>query len=83
MTAPKQEKWVYSNFKNLNCKIFISIGAVFDFYSGNVKRPNQFFQRIGLEWFIRFLAEPQRLFKRNFISLPVFLKDLFLARYKF
>ena len=78
MTAPKQEKWVYNNYKQIDCKVFSSIGAVFDFYSGKVKRPSSFFQRIGLEWFIRFLGEPRRLFVRNFISTPLFLKDVFI-----
>ena len=78
MTAPKQETWVYNNYKQIDCKVFSSIGAVFDFYSGKVKRPSSFFQRIGLEWFIRFLGEPRRLFVRNFISTPLFLKDVFI-----
>ncbi len=73
MTAPKQEKWVYSCKSQINAKIICSIGAVFDFYAGNIKRPNQFWINLGLEWFIRFLKEPKRLFKRNFISTPLFL----------
>jgi N-acetylglucosaminyldiphosphoundecaprenol N-acetyl-beta-D-mannosaminyltransferase len=73
MTAPKQEKWVYLNKSQINAKIICSIGAVFDFYSGNIKRPNQFWINLGLEWLIRFLKEPRRLFNRNFISTPLFL----------
>ena len=73
MTAPKQEKWVYSFKSQINAQIICSIGAVFDFYSGNIKRPNQFWINLGLEWFIRFLKEPKRLFKRNFISTPIFI----------
>ena len=73
MTAPKQEKWVYLCKSQINAKIICSIGAVFDFYAGNIKRPNQFWINLGLEWFIRFLKEPKRLFKRNFISTPLFL----------
>ncbi len=73
MTAPKQEKWVHLNKSQINCKIICSIGAVFDFYAGNIKRPNQFWINLGLEWLIRFLKEPRRLFKRNFISTPLFL----------
>ena len=73
MTAPKQEKWVYLHKSQINAKIICSIGAVFDFYAGNIKRPNQFWINLGLEWFIRFLKEPKRLFKRNFISTPLFL----------
>jgi N-acetylglucosaminyldiphosphoundecaprenol N-acetyl-beta-D-mannosaminyltransferase len=73
MTAPKQEKWIYSYKSQINAQIICSIGAVFDFYAGTIKRPNQFWINLGLEWFIRFLKEPKRLFKRNFISTPLFL----------
>jgi N-acetylglucosaminyldiphosphoundecaprenol N-acetyl-beta-D-mannosaminyltransferase len=73
MTAPKQEKWVYLHKSQINAKLICSIGAVFDFYAGNIKRPNQFWINLGFEWFIRFLKEPRRLFKRNFISTPLFL----------
>ncbi len=73
MTAPKQEKWIYSNRERLNVKFIGAIGAVFDFYAGNVKRSSPFFQRIGLEWLPRFLQEPRRLFRRNFVSSPLFV----------
>lgn len=76
MTAPKQEKWVYKNSGKLNVPIIASIGAVFDFYAGNVKRPSQFWIDIGLEWLIRFLQEPRRLFKRNLLSLLFIFKIL-------
>lgn len=76
MTAPKQEKWVYQNKEKLNVKIIASIGAVFDFYAGNVKRPSKFWIDLGLEWFIRFLQEPERLFKRNLYSIVFVIKIL-------
>ena len=73
MTAPKQEKWVYENKHKLNAKVISSIGAVFDFYSGNIKRSHPFWIKYGLEWFPRFLKEPRRLFKRNLVSTPKFI----------
>jgi N-acetylglucosaminyldiphosphoundecaprenol N-acetyl-beta-D-mannosaminyltransferase len=80
MTAPKQEKWVYLNNSQINAQIICSIGAVFDFYAGTIKRPNQFWINLGLEWLIRFLNEPRRLFKRNFISTPLFLFYIFKTK---
>lgn len=76
MTAPKQEKWVYQNQENLNAEIVCSIGAVFDFYAGNVQRPSEFWIRNNLEWFVRFLKEPRRLWKRYFIYSPQILFDV-------
>jgi len=73
MTAPKQEKWIYQNKDKLDVKFIGAIGAVFDFYVGNVKRSHPVFQKMGLEWLPRLLQEPRRLFKRNFVSSPLFL----------
>ena len=82
MTAPKQEKWVYEFKTNLDTNIICSIGAVFDFYAGNVKRPSQFWIKLGLEWLPRLIREPKRLWRRNLISSPLFLWYLFLEKIK-
>ena len=73
MTAPKQEKWIYRNRDRLDVGFIGAIGAVFDFYAGNIKRSPLLFQKCGLEWLPRLLQEPRRLFRRNFVSSPLFL----------
>lgn len=73
MTAPKQEKWVHENRDKLNAPMICSIGAVFDFYAGTVKRSGKFWINLGLEWLPRLLREPRRLWKRNFVSTPMFM----------
>lgn len=73
MTAPKQEKWIYENRARLNVKFAGAIGAVFDFYIGRVKRSHPVFQRLGLEWLPRLLQQPRRLWRRMFVSAPVFV----------
>lgn len=80
MTAPKQEKWVHSQSKNLDVDIICSIGAVFDFYAGTIERPSKIWIDLGLEWFIRFLQNPKKMFPRVFVSTPIFLKDLILEK---
>ena len=72
MTAPKQEKWAHANKEKLNAKTICSIGAVFDFYAGTVNRPHQFWINLGLEWFIRLVNEPKRMWKRYLYYGPVF-----------
>jgi N-acetylglucosaminyldiphosphoundecaprenol N-acetyl-beta-D-mannosaminyltransferase len=81
MTAPKQEKWAYEHFKNLNTKHICCIGAVFDFYAETVSRPPQWMINIGLEWLGRLLKEPKRMWHRYLVSSPVIIKDA--IRYKF
>jgi N-acetylglucosaminyldiphosphoundecaprenol N-acetyl-beta-D-mannosaminyltransferase len=80
MTAPKQEKWIYQNLSALDIRFACAIGAVFDFYTGRVKRSHPVFQTLGLEWLPRLLQQPRRLWRRTLVSAPVFLWDVFKER---
>ncbi len=82
MTAPKQEKWIYQNRNHLDVKFIGPIGAVFDFFTGNIKRSHPFFLKTGLEWLPRLLKQPQRLWDRMFISAPKFLIQVFIQKFK-
>lgn len=74
MTAPKQEKWAYCNWKDLNIHCHCgTIGAVFDFYAGTVKRAPIWWQNKGLEWLYRLLKEPRRMWRRYIIGNTLFL----------
>lgn len=73
MTAPKQEKWVEDNRRQLTVPVIGSIGAVFDFYAGTYSRAPKWVCDIGLEWAYRFILEPRRMWRRNFVSAPKFV----------
>lgn len=73
MTAPKQEEWIHRVIDRLDVRFAAAIGAVFDFYVGRVKRSHPVFQRLGLEWLPRLLQEPRRLWRRMFVSAPIFV----------
>lgn len=74
MTAPKQEKWTYSHWDELhiNCHVG-TIGAVFDFYAGTVKRAPLWWQQHSLEWLYRLIKEPRRMWRRYLIGNALFL----------
>jgi len=73
MTAPKQEKWIHRNKNKLNVQCIAAVGAVFDFYADNVKRDkDSWLVNHGLEWLPRLLQEPRRLWRRTFVSAPIF-----------
>ncbi len=76
MTAPRQEKWIHQNRHRLQVKFIGAIGAVFDFYTGRVKRSHPVFQKLGLEWLPRLLQEPRRLWRRMFVSAPLFVAEV-------
>jgi N-acetylglucosaminyldiphosphoundecaprenol N-acetyl-beta-D-mannosaminyltransferase len=86
MTAPKQEKWVFANKDKLKTTIISSIGAVFDFYAGTVKRAPNWMITAGLEWLYRFAKEPRRMWRRYLINNTKFLfyvfQDKFLSKEK-
>jgi N-acetylglucosaminyldiphosphoundecaprenol N-acetyl-beta-D-mannosaminyltransferase len=73
MTAPKQEKWVAAHANQLAVPVIGSIGAVFDYYAGTKHRAPAWMCDLGLEWLYRLPREPKRLWRRTFISAPLFL----------
>lgn len=75
MTAPKQEKWTYQHWNELdiNCHAG-TIGAVFDFYAGTVKRAPKWMQNHSLEWLYRLIKEPKRMWRRYLIGNLLFIK---------
>ena len=81
MTAPKQEKWVYAFKNHLEVKNICAVGAVFDFYAGNVNRSSVFWINLGLEWLPRLIKEPRRLFYRNFVSTPKFILEVICIKF--
>ena len=66
--CPKQEKWVYENYKKYNATISICAGATVDFLAGNVNRAPVWMSNHGLEWLYRFIQEPKRLYKRYLVD---------------
>lgn len=81
MTAPKQEKWAYRHWKELNIHCHVgTIGAVFDFYAGTAKRAPLWWQEHSLEWLYRLILEPKRMWRRYIIGNPLFLWNILKER---
>ena len=78
MTAPKQEKWAYTHWKELDIHCHCgTIGAVFDFYAGTVKRAPLWWQKHSLEWLYRLIMEPRRMWRRYIIGNAKFLHYIY------
>ena len=74
MTAPKQEKWTFQHWAELNIHCHCgTIGAVFDFFAGNMQRAPLWWQQHGLEWLYRLIKEPRRMWRRYIIGNAKFL----------
>lgn len=77
MTAPKQEKWTYSHWKELDIHCHVgTIGAVFDFFAGSVKRAPVWWQEHSLEWLYRLIKEPKRMWRRYIIGNTLFIWNI-------
>ncbi len=82
MTAPKQEKFLRIASDRLQVSFAAAIGAVFDFYTGEVRRSPFIFRALGLEWLPRLIQQPRRLWKRMFVSAPIYLAHLSIQKWR-
>lgn len=65
ISSPKKEIFLNRYKEDLKCVNFImGVGGSFDVIVGKVKRAPLVAQKLGLEWFYRFLQEPRRMWKR-------------------
>lgn len=82
MTAPKQEKWAYTHWKELDIDCHCgTIGAVFDFFAGTVERAPMWWQEHSLEWLYRLIKEPKRMWRRYIIGNTLFLWNITKERF--
>ncbi len=75
--CPKQEKWIFQNYRAAGVPVMIGAGGTVDFLAGRLKRAPHWMRRGGLESFFRLWQEPRRLFKRYAGDLFKFAPALF------
>jgi len=82
---PKQEVFIdkLCNEVELTAN-FVGIGAVFEWVAGTKKKAPEWVANLGLEWVLRLIQEPRRLFKRylidNTLFILYFLRQVFFKR---
>ncbi len=81
MTAPKQEKWAYTHFEQLEAGHICCIGAVFDFYAGTINRAPRWIINLSLEWLYRLIKEPRRMWRRYLIGNTKFIWSILKEKY--
>jgi N-acetylglucosaminyldiphosphoundecaprenol N-acetyl-beta-D-mannosaminyltransferase len=69
---PLQEQWIAENLRRITAPVVISAGALVDHAAGIRKRPPPWVANLGLEWLVRLVIEPRRLWRRYVLGLPVF-----------
>ena len=74
--SPRKEQFLGRWQASMRIPFAMGVGGSFDVAAGRVKRAPRWMQRAGLEWFYRFLQEPQRMFHRYFIEDMAFIRLL-------
>jgi len=71
---PKQELFIHALTKEFaSSSNYVGIGAVFEWVAGTKIKAPEWMANMGLEWVLRLIQEPKRLFKRYFIDNLLFI----------
>jgi N-acetylglucosaminyldiphosphoundecaprenol N-acetyl-beta-D-mannosaminyltransferase len=73
MGTPLQERWAWRYLARLQGATVVTVGGLFDFYSGRIPRAPAALRELGIEWIWRLAQEPGRMFKRYVVGNPAFL----------
>jgi len=73
MGTPQQELWVQRHFEEINATVVWTVGALFEYVSGRIRRAPHWMSDNGLEWIFRLAVEPRRMWRRYLLGNPVFL----------
>ena len=71
---PKQELFIDTLHKKYSIKSnLVGVGAVFEWVAGTKIKAPEVIANLGLEWILRLIQEPKRLFRRYFVDNFLFL----------
>lgn len=70
---PLQQFWVAQHRAELSTPVILTCGGLFDWISGDNRRPPDWVVPAGLEWLWRLWLEPRRLARRYVLGNPAFL----------
>ena len=82
ISSPKKEYWMSKYQSVLKVPFRMGVGGGFDVLVGKIKRAPGWMQKLGLEWFYRFLQEPTRMWKRYLVTNTLFLFYLLKEKLK-
>ena len=72
--SPQKENFLFTYRDILSTVNFtMGVGGSFDVVAGITKRAPNWMQRLGMEWFFRFMQEPKRMWRRYLIGNSKFI----------
>jgi len=80
ITSPRKELFVEKYLAKMRVPFAMGVGGSFDVVAGVTVRAPVFMQKMGLEWFFRFLQEPRKLWRRYLFGNVFFILKTFKYR---
>lgn len=83
ITSPKKENFLFE-YKDVlkGVNFTMGVGGSFDVIAGVTKRAPNWMQKIGMEWFYRFLQEPGRMWYRYMVGNSQFIWLVLKEKFK-
>ena len=72
MGMPRQEHWIDDHLQRLEVKVVLNLGGFMDLLTGELPLPPRWISRLGLEWLVRLVSRPHRVWRRYLLE-PWFL----------
>ncbi len=69
---PTQEEWLQENWEHLDINVAITVGALFEYIAGDLKRGPDWMTQNYMEWLFRLVSSPGRYGKRYLLENPLF-----------
>jgi N-acetylglucosaminyldiphosphoundecaprenol N-acetyl-beta-D-mannosaminyltransferase len=77
ISSPKQDYLMHGYYKVQGRGVFIGVGGVFNYLSGERKISPEWIKKIGFRWLYRLIQDPGRLWKRYLITNSKFIYLIF------
>ncbi len=81
-SSPKKEFWIKEHMNIMQVPFAMGVGGSFDVIAGKTKRAPEWMQKVGLEWFYRFIQEPRRMWRRYIVGNYLFISTVLRDRRK-
>ncbi|KRF54321.1 UDP-N-acetyl-D-mannosamine transferase [Bacillus sp. Soil745] len=81
-SSPQKEYFLSKYSKELGVPFQMGVGGSFDVVAGVTSRAPKYMQKIGLEWFYRFIQEPKRMWKRYLVGNSKFIYIVLKEKFK-
>jgi len=78
---PAQERWIKENWYDLDVNITITVGALFEYISGDLDRGPDWMVNNYLEWMYRLASRPGRYAQRYLRDNPLFFYRILRQRF--